>query len=109
MSVFDPPELKEKPYKRPSFVYPEGINRGMFALLYFGSIVFWVVLVVGFVVLILFVLLPLFEVSVPVLYRMIILVFFGGVSGIFGMVIGSAIVNGVIAQGIKAGDIKINQ
>ena len=109
MAIFDPPKLKSKSIKRLRYIYPEGINRGMFAWIYFGSVAFWLLSILGFVAIIIFIALPFFGVVLNWVYQLIILVIAEVFALFFGMFMGSSIVSGVIAQGVKAGDVKLEK
>jgi hypothetical protein len=109
MALFDPPKMKPKSVKRFHYVYPEGINRGMFAWIYFGSIAFWILLVEAVVACLIFLVLPFFGAVIPWVYQLVIMLFFGGLSLFFGMSMGSGVVNSVIMQGVKSGDVKLTK
>jgi hypothetical protein len=107
MEVFSPPPLKKKPLKRTRFLYPEGMNRSLFAWVYFGSVFFWMLLISGSGALLIFVLLPLFGATISFQLELVFMVGFGAFSIIFGMFMGSRVVSGIIAQGIAEGDIAV--
>ncbi len=107
MDIFEPPPLKIKPKKRFRYLYPEGINRGLFAWIYFGSIVFWIFLITGIGALIVFILLPFLGAVISFNYQLLFMVGFVAFSIMFGMFIASKLVNGIILQGIAEGDIAL--
>ncbi|MDF1497576.1 MAG: hypothetical protein P1P90_06005 [Patescibacteria group bacterium] len=107
MDIFDPPQLKPKPKKRVGFLYPEGINRKLFVWIYFGSILFWLLLIVGVGALIIFIFLPFLGVVISSNYQILFMMGFLGISIFFGMSMASKVVNGIILQGITFGDILI--
>jgi len=107
MNIFEPPALKFKPKKRLLYLYPEGINRGLFAWIYFGSIIFWLVLITGIGAGLIFIVLPLFGAVLPFIYQILCSVGFAIISIIYGMYMGSRVVTGIIAQGIAEGDVRL--
>lgn len=109
MEIFDPPPLQPKPKKRFRYLYPEGINRGLFAWIYFGSIAFWVLLISAIGSIFVYVLLPFFGVVISSSYQIIFMIGFFAVSVVFGMSMGSKVVNGIILQGVVEGDIIIKK
>ena len=109
MKFFDPPQIKSKPFKRTLYLYPEGINRKLFVWIYFGSIVFWILLILMFVSLNIFLLLPFLGVVISSSYQIILMVVFFIVSIMFGMSMGSRVVNGIIMQGVAEGDVKLQK
>ena len=107
MSLFDPALRKPKSIKRPRIVYPKGVDKRLFATLYFASIVFWLLVFTAIAATISFLLLPIMGWQMKFVLQLVIVLVFGSIGAMMGMFIGSALVRAVIAEGIKEGDIQL--
>lgn len=105
MGFFDPPALKSKALKRPVLKYPKNFKKSRLAWLYYLSVLFWLTIFLTGSIVAVFVLLPILSISVSSLYKWLVIFVAGFLGLTLGGVIASALVNSVIRQGIREGEI----
>lgn len=92
---------------RPKLHYAKGVNKNLFYLVYCGSIVFWLMLFVGAAAVILFLIFPLIKFNLPSPWPWLILAVIFIFGWFVGMVMAQRVVQAVIQEGIKSGDITV--